>query len=328
MSPFATIWFFIIGFAILMYVILDGFTLGIGIVMPFIKDHDRNIAFSVVLPNWDGNQTWLVLGGASLYGAFPLAFSTLLPILYLPLMMMVVFLLFRGVCFEFRLKAKKNRRHWDSLFIIASFLVAFIQGIVLGSFIQGYQLGAHSHHMQWLTPFSMITGVAVVCAYGLLGATRLVMKTEGKIQEVMFNVGRYAFIFVAFFMIIATLLTPIILPMLNYQWIADKHEQYLLALPIIAIVAVVVGIYALFKKYEHLPYWCAVVIFLSCYFGFAASNWPYIVPRKITIWQAASPDSSLLFILVGACIMIPVLLFYTGYSYYIFRGKVKDEIHY
>lgn len=328
MSPYATIWFFIIGFAILMYVILDGFTLGIGIVMPFIKQHDRNIAFSVVLPNWDGNQTWLVLGGASLYGAFPLAFSTILPILYLPLILMVVCLLFRGVCFEFRLKSRRNRRHWDSLFIVASFLVAFIQGIILGSFIQGYKLGPAAHAMQWLSPFSMITGVAVVCAYGLLGSTRLVLKTEGHIQEVMFVVGRYAFIFVTVFMIIATMLTPLILPMLNYNWIRVNHEEYLLVLPIIAVVAVIVGMIALFKKRERIPYWCAVIVFLSCYFGFAASNWPYIVPRSITIWQAASPNSSLIFILVGACIMIPVLLFYTGYSYYIFRGKVRDEIHY
>jgi len=320
-------WFFIIAFAIIMYVILDGFTLGIGLLMPFLNNKERDIAMSVILPNWDGNQTWLVLGGASLYGAFPLAFSTLLPILYLPLMCMVITLLFRGVCFEFRLKAKENKKNWDILFIVSSFLTAFIQGTVLGSFIQGYQLSNYALE-QWLSPFSMLTGIALVIGYALLGSTRLILKTDGLIQETMFKVATYAVYLVTFFVIIASILTPIVLPSWNIETINEHHQLYLFVLPGIAFCAIIISLIAIRKRNDTLPYWCAIILFLSCYLGFAASNWPYIVPRHISIWQAAAPPTTLKFIIVGAIVMIPFLLCYTGYSYYIFRGKVKNEIHY
>lgn len=320
-------WFFIIGFVILMYVILDGFTLGIGILLPFMNTKERDLAISAVLPNWDGNQTWLVLGGACLYGAFPLAFSTLLPILYLPLICMVIALLFRGVCFEFRLKATDNKHKWDILFVCASLVTAFIQGTVLGSFIQGYH-PIDSDSYQWLSSFSMLTGIAMIFGYALLGSTRLILKTEGGIQQTMFRVATYAIFLIAFFIIIASIVTPMVLPKWNIQTIQEHHEIYLLVLPIIAIIAIIISLIAIRKRNDSLPYWCSIIIFLSCYLGFAASSWPYIVPRYITIWQAAASISSLKFIIVGACIMIPFLLLYTGYSYYIFRGKIKDEIHY
>jgi len=320
-------WFFIIGFAILMYVILDGFTLGIGVLMPFMTEKERNISMAVILPHWDGNQTWLVLGGASLYGAFPIAFSTILPILYLPLMCMVITLLFRGVCLEFRLKSHKAKASWDMLFIFASFVTAFIQGVVLGSFIQGYRLHDESFH-QWLSPFTMLTGIALVIGYALLGSTRLILKTDGEIQQTMFRVSTYAFWLIAFFVVIASLLTPIVLPMWNIETIDAHHQLYLLVLPVIAFLSIIISLVAIKKRNDILPYWCAITLFLSCYLGFAASSWPYIVPRHMTIWQAAAPPSTLRFIIVGAFIMIPFLLCYTGYSYYIFRGKVNDEIRY
>lgn len=320
-------WFFIIGFAIIMYVILDGFTLGIGILMPFIGEQERNIAMSVILPHWDGNQTWLVLGGACLYGTFPLAFSTILPALYLPLLGMVITLLFRGVCLEFRLKATKYKYNWDRLFMLSSFFTTFIQGLVLGSFIQGYPLNASSSNT-WLSPFCLLTGIAMIFGYALLGSTRLILKTEGRIQETMFKLTKYAVLLVAFFIVIASLVTPLVLPSWNIESIRLHHQLYLVILPVIAAVAIAVILIAIRKHWDKTPYWCAVLLFLSCYLGFAASSWPYIVPRHITIWQAAAPLSTLSFTIVGAIIMIPFLLCYTGYSYYIFRGKTKDEIHY
>lgn len=213
------------------------------------------------------------------------------------------------------------------LFVLASVLTAFIQGTVLGSFIQGYQPNNYSIH-QWLSPFSMLTGTALIFGYALLGATRLILKTEGTIQQTMFKVAHYAVLCVAFFMVIATLLTPIVLPTWSFHWVVENHKEYLLALPVIAVAAVVLCVLMLKKRRDTIPYWCSIALFLSAYLGFAASSWPYIVPRTITIWQAAAATSSLKFIMLGACIMIPFLLLYTGYSYYIFRGKVRDEIHY
>ncbi|MDF2941066.1 MAG: cydB [Gammaproteobacteria bacterium] len=319
-------WVAIIAFIFIMYVILDGFTLGTGIVFPFVSEKDKDLLISMIIPTWDGNQTWLVFGGASLYGVFPLAFGLILPILYLPILIMVMALLFRGVSFEFRVKAQKGRKHWDKLFVFGSVAAAFIQGVMLGTFIQGFNLGPNAG-AQWLSPFTLLTGVGLVLGYALLGATRLIFKTVGELKARMVKTAKIASIGVALCIIAVTVWTPYVNSLVASRWLGPD-ALILAILPMLSVVAFIVLWFSLKKEHDWLPYWSSVAIFLTGYLGLALSLWPYIVPNTITIEQAAAPDSSLLFILVGATIMIPLLLIYTGYAYKIFKGKVTDAIHY
>ena len=329
MDNLAFIWVLIIGFSILMYVILDGFTLGIGILLPWLNPRERDIAMSVVLPNWDGNQTWLVLGGAALYGAFPLAFSTILPILYLPLLLMVLALLFRGVAFEFHQKTKRGRKLWDNAFTLGSLSATLIQGIMLGAFVQGLVLATPNNSLQWFTPFSLFTGCALVCGYTLLGASRLILKTENGLQEKMYRLAKVCAILVGCCLIITSIWTYWVHPVLPYQPWFFKDKLWLIgSLPLIGMLSLLGLFIALAKRRQRLPYWLTIGIFLCGYTGFIISVWPNIVPYSITIEQAAAPASSLAFMLIGAAIMLPVLLFYTWYSYPIFRGKIEQTIHY
>jgi cytochrome bd ubiquinol oxidase subunit II len=326
-------WVSIIAFCIIMYVILDGFTLGTGLIMPFIQDEkERSVLFSALLPTWDGNQTWLVLGTASLYGAFPLAFSFILPTLYLPLMVMLMALLFRGIVFEFRLKAHgKVIRRWDRLFIIGSYVATFIQGVVLGSFVRGFTGTIVNHSIpayHWLSPFSLFTGFGLLFGYSLLGSTRMLLKTEGTLQDKLFTLAKILLICVGVLMLVATLWTPFLDPHIKQKWFASGNTGTLIILPLVTIAAWFWALIALSNKKESAPYWLTIGIFICGYAGFGYSLWPYIVPHVYTIWQAAADRHSLGFIMVGACIMIPVLLVYTWFSYRIFRGKVKDVIHY
>jgi cytochrome d ubiquinol oxidase subunit II len=331
MEMLALAWVGIIAFCIMMYIILDGFTLGTGMLVPFMVPAERDIAMSVILPTWDGNQTWLVLGMASLYGAFPLAFSTLLPILYLPLLMMVLALLLRGAVFEFRLKSKRGRANWDWLFGAASLWVAVTQGLILGNFIQGFAAAPSvtqvpEHH--WLNPFSIVTAVSIVFGYLLLAATRLILKTSGALQGKMYPIAYLCLALVAISMVVVSLWTPFIHPYVTARWFNLNYWLYLAMLPIITGIIFLLLVFALYKKAEYGPYWLSVMLFFCPYIGFIISLYPYLVPYTITINEAASPPGTLLFILIGALIMIPVLLVYTGYSYHIFRGKVDKVLHY
>ncbi|MFN3234153.1 MAG: cytochrome d ubiquinol oxidase subunit II [Gammaproteobacteria bacterium] len=333
MEFFPTAWAIIIAFCIIMYVILDGFTLGTGLCLPFIKDRrHRDIMFSAILPTWDGNQTWLVLAGASLYGAFPVAFSIMLPTLYFPLILMVVALLFRGVVFEFRLKATENEAEkWETLFFVASFIVVFIQGMLLGTYVIGFDakitdLVIPAYH--WLSPFSLFTGVALVFGYTLLGSTRLIMKTERELQDCFYRIAIIALITVGVCMAIVSLWMPFLSNIIKEKWFLSDNTRYLAILPLLSTVAFFWCLTALFFKNEKVPFYLATALFLFGYAGFGYSVFPYIVPHQLTILQAAAPEGSLKFMFIGACVMLPVLLFYTGYSYHIFRGKVKDVISY
>lgn len=324
------LWAGIIAFCILMYVTLDGFTLGTGMLMPFMKDEEREQALSMILPNWDGNQTWLVLGGACLYGAFPLAFGTILPLLYLPLLLMVLSLLFRGVSFEFRLKSKTSKHKWDFFFALGSLFATFAQGMVLGAFIRGF------HYAQtgllptadWLSLYSIVTGVALVFGYALLGATRLILKTEGSLPIKMRKFATNLAWLNLFFAFAISLWTPFMDPGIFQRWFSHSRLWLVFVMPLVTFLAWIYLMVSLKKGYERAPYWMGIFIFCCCYLGFAIGIWPYIVPRTLTIWEAASPNNSLIFMLVGAVIMIPVLLIYTGYSYKIFGGKVRDKLHY
>lgn len=325
----ALIWIGIIGFCILMYVILDGFTLGTGIMMLFLTPKERDLATSMILPTWDGNQTWLVLGMASLYGAFPAAFSILLPVFYLPLLIMVVAVLARGVAFEFRLKTKTAKAAWDYVFIFASLITTLTQGFILGNFIQGFT----ENHGIWAATsyfdvFSIISAIGLVLGYCLLGATRLVLKTSQQLQRKMFRASFVLGLLLMLAIFIVSVYTPFVYPLVHSRWLNLHYIPYLAILPLITMVAFGTLMFSLYKKWDKMPYWSAVVVFLCPYVGFCISVFPYIIPYKMTLWQAASPDNSLSFILIGAIIMLPVLLIYTGYAYRIFGGKVNDVIHY
>lgn len=317
-------WALVIAFCIVMYVILDGFTLGTGILMPFLKTEERDMAMSVLLPTWDGNQTWLVLGGASLYGAFPLAFSVLLPKFYLPIFLMVIGLLFRGVVFEFRLKAAPpGRKVWDGIFAASSLIVTIIQGVVLGNFISGIKADTAI-----VAPFTIFTAIGLIFGYCLLGSTRLILKTTGSLPNKANKLALIALIGVIIGVGIASIWTPLLNPQIFKRWFSESHWIYLMILPYISAIAFAVLLWSLLKRDEVMPFWCSVVLFLCAYIGFTVSIFPYIVPFEITVWQAAAPDSSLRFLLFGVIIMLPILLIYTGYSYHIFKGKVKNVFEY
>ncbi|KTC83820.1 cytochrome d ubiquinol oxidase subunit II [Legionella brunensis] len=321
----------ILAFIVLMYVILDGFDLGIGILFPFTNsESERDRMMNSVAPVWDGNETWLVFGGAILYGGFPQVYGLLLPILYMPLMLMLIALIFRGVSFEFRFKANKSKVIWNWIFSISSVAAAFFQGVILGAFVQGFPINEAQMTIKgadWLTPFSLLTGVALVCGYGLLGATWMIIKSSGTLQMKMIHYAKGLLIMVSFFLLFVSIWTPLHSREIFDRWYSFPNVLFLSPLPIIAIIA----IYLLWKnltlKSERKPFYLSVVIFLCAYIGIAISVYPYLIPHEVTLWEAAAPNSTLLFILIGVVIMLPVLLAYTFYAYYLFRGKTDENYH-
>ncbi len=331
MGLLETAWYLIIGFCIFMYVLLDGFDLGVGILFPFFPNQqDRNIMVSTILPVWDGNQTWLVLGGASLYGAFPLAFSLLLPALYLPIFLMILALLFRGITFEFRLKAKRGLRFWDNLFFFSSAIATFIQGMVLGTFVKGYTL-TQGHLMltyELFNIFNIACGFALLFGYSLLATAWIIAKTTDALQTKMYRVAYVCLIAVSLFLFIISLWTPFIDPNIRAIWFNPLYIYNLALLPFATGCLILFCFYCLYKKREHILFWLCLGIFLCAYTGFGISTWPYLIPRAVTVWDAAAADTSLRFMLVGAGILLPLLIGYTSYSYYIFRGKVTEIIGY
>lgn len=322
----------VIGFSIFMYVLLDGFSLGVGILFPWApSDEDRDTMMNSTAPIWDGNQTWLVLGGGGLLAAFPLAYSVILPALYLPILVMLNALIFRGVAFEFRFKAKTSCYLWDHAFHYGSVIATISQGVVLGAFIQGIHVedgrfagGA----LDWLTPFSFFVSLGLVIGYGLLGATWLILKTEDGLQEWVYGAARQLLYGVLFFMGAISVITPIYNDDIAARWFSWPNVAYLSPVPL----AVVVCGYALHRAIEQKkqlsPFLITLAIFSLGFMGLGISLWPNMVPPDITIWEAAAAPESQSFLLVGIVALLPVILGYTAYSYWVFRGKVKKDLGY
>lgn len=325
-------WAVIISFIIIMYVLLDGFDLGIGILFPWVDKHEqRDIMMTSIAPIWDGNETWLVFGAAALYGAFPLAYSTLLPTLYIPILLMLAALIFRGVALEFRFKAHKSRFLWDIAFAAGSTIAAFSQGVILGTFIKGYghTLPISASPYEWFTSFSFMTGLAVVAGYALLGATWLIMRTVGDLQERMYKAAKILLFVVAGFLALVSIWTPLMEPRIMERWFSLPNFYYLLPLPTLTAIAVFYNFYWLKKRHDYLPFYLSIGLFIFAYIGFCISSWPYIIPHAVPVWDAAAPPSSLKFILVGVIILLPVLVGYTAYAYRVFSGKIiSAEEHY
>ena len=324
------IWAIIIIFGIMMYVVMDGFDLGIGILFPFIKgEKDRDVMMNTVAPVWDGNETWLVLGGAALFGAFPLAYSVVLSALYLPLILMLMGLIFRGVAFEFRFKARPEKRHiWDKSFIGGSLVATFFQGVALGAFIDGLPVVNRQYAgggLDWLSPFTVFCGVALIVAYALLGCTWLIMKTEGELQERMHKLGRPLALAVLVLMGIVSLWTPLAHTDIAARWFTLPNLFWFLPVPILVLVTLYSLLKAIARKAHYLPFLLTLVLIFLGYSGLGISLWPNIIPPSISIWDAAAPPQSKGFMLVGTLFIIPFILGYTFWSYYVFRGKVTHE---
>jgi cytochrome d ubiquinol oxidase subunit II len=322
------IWILIIAFGVMMYVVMDGFDLGIGILFPFVRDRgDRDTMINTVAPVWDGNETWLVLGGAALMAAFPLAYSVLLSALYLPLVLMLAGLIWRGVAFEFRFKAQDaHKSFWDKAFSWGSYIATFSQGVCLGAFINGFKVTGPSYMggaLDWLTPFSLFTGVGLVVAYALLGSTWLIMKTEGTLQRRMIVLARPVTFALLAVIGIVSLWTPLTHPAVTARWFTLPNLFFFSPVPLL-VLATTWAILSALKRVTHAaPFLLTLFLMLLGYSGFAISLWPNIIPPGVSIQQAAGPAESMGFTLVGALVIIPVILAYTAWSYFVFRGKVK-----
>ncbi|GGX62186.1 ubiquinol oxidase subunit II, cyanide insensitive [Litorimonas cladophorae] len=332
MFELPTIWAGLLALAIFIYVILDGFDLGIGLVFPFLEtDKCRDVAMNSVAPVWDGNETWLVLGGGGLLAAFPLAYAIVLPALYAPFIVMILALVFRGVAFEYRWRDKAHEKTWDRSFFFGSLLATFSQGIVLGAFVQGIDVEGRAYAggwWDWFTPFSLMCGVALTAGYALLGTTWLVMKTEGILRDRAYAIAKPMAIATLAFMGIVSLWTPFLSPEIAERWFTFPQLLFVLPVPtLVFILAVVLG-WGIIKRKDNVPFLATIGIFLLCFAGLGIGISPYIVPRAVTIAEAAAPDKSLMFMLVGALILLPMILAYTAYAYWVFRGKVDPEAGY
>jgi cytochrome d ubiquinol oxidase subunit II len=322
------IWAFIIAFAVFVYVVMDGFDLGLGILFPLFPDKsDRDVIMNSVAPVWDGNETWLVLGGGGLMAAFPLAYAVLMPAIYTPVIAMLVGLVFRGVAFEFRWRASPSKRNlWDIAFTGGSLLAALAQGIALGAILQGVHVEARHYAggwWDWLTPFSILTGLALAVGYALLGATWLVMKTEGQLRDKAYHLSWFLLFAMLGAIGAVSIATPFLHVQYTQRWFSWPNVMLTAPVPI-AVAAVAAQLQrSLANKWDYRPFFLTLALFLLSYAGLGISIYPYIVPQSITIWQAASPRSSQLFMLVGVAILIPLILAYTSWAYWVFRGKVR-----
>lgn len=323
------IWAGIIAFAVLTYVILDGFDLGVGILFATgDSEAERDIMMNSVAPVWDGNETWLVLGGGGLLAVFPLAYAVVMPALYMPLIVMLLALIFRGVAFEYRWRTKRWKGVWDQAFIGGSLTAAFMQGVALGALVQGIKVTGRAYAggwWDWLTPFSILTGIAVVVGYCLLGATWLVLKTEGKLQDRMRRYAWHLAIGTLIFIGLVSLLTPFKDPVYFQRWFSLPGSLYSAAVPLLLLLTAWQLFAGLKANNDLRPFLASLMIFVLSFIGIGISFYPHIVPPSLTIRAAAAPDASLAFALVGTVILIPLILAYTGYAYWVFRGKVDPS---
>ncbi len=326
------IWFGLIGTAIFLYVLLDGFDLGVGVLFPFAPtDQCRDRMMNSIAPFWDGNETWLVLGGGGLFAAFPLAYAILMPALYIPVIFMLLGLIFRGVAFEFRFKATKSRWIWDYAFHFGSLGAAFMQGMILGAFVQGVEVEGRSFaggSFDWLNAYSVMTGMALVFGYALLGATWLVMKTDGVTQEWARKSASYVLGYVGLFLVVVSISMPMMNTDVNALWFSLPNFFYLLPLPLVTAGLFFAIWRDLHKGREYRPFFLSLGVFLMGYIGLGISLWPWLVPFRVTFRQAAAAAPSQSLLLVGTAIILPVVLSYTAYCYYLFRGKASHESAY
>ncbi len=323
------IWSALLALAVAMYVVIDGFDLGVGILFTAArKGNWRDRMMLSVAPIWDGNETWLVLGGGGLFAVFSVAYAILLPALYIPLILMLIALIFRGVAFEFRFKADRSQFLWDNAFHYGSLVATFAQGLVLGAFVQGFKVegrGFAGGTLDWLTPFSVMTGIGLVCGYGLLGATWCVMKTSGELEMWARRKSRQFLAGTIVSMVIVSAWVPLLGLDIQARWVSWPNIAYVAPVPVVTAL-VCWGIYrAIAGGRDVAPFLLTIGLFLLGFLGLAISLFPYVVPPRMTIWAAANAVSALKFALVGYSVVMPLTLAYTAYAYWVFRGKVVED---
>ena len=325
------IWAALMGVAVAFYVILDGFDLGIGILFPFAKDDaERDRMLASIAPFWDGNETWLVLGGAGLLVAFPRAYSIIMPAFYLPLIIMLLALVFRGVTFEFRAIAH-HKPFWNVAFAAGSTLAGFCQGLVLGGLVQGVKIenGVYAGGpFDWATPFGLLCGFGVVAGYALLGACWLMLKTDGDMAARAAEKAKVLLIAVLIFMAAVSLYTPLTVPRIAQRWFTMPNLLYLAPVPIVTALVAFADWRWIEARHDVAPFLASIALFLLGYLGLVISTVPYIVPPTLTIRDAAAAPSSQLFMLIGTLILLPMILGYTALTYWLFRGKVREGAAY
>lgn len=325
------VWAVIIAFGIFAYVVMDGFDLGIGILFPgFEVGAERDAAMNSIAPVWDGNETWLVLGGGGLFAAFPLAYAIILPATYPLVIAMLLGLVFRGVAFEFRWRDPVHRRWWDRAFMLGSLVAAIAQGMMLGAILQGIRVVGRAFAggwLDWLTPFTVLTGISVAVGYALLGATWLIGKTDGPAQAHARRMARMLSIATVVAMAAVSVATPFLSYDYWRRWFAMPGVLLTAQVPLLVVVITGILFWSIARGRHKLPFLAALALFLLGYVGLGISIFPYVVPRAITIWAAAAPEQSQLFMLVGTVVIIPIIIGYTGWAYWVFRGKVGEGYH-
>ena len=323
------IWAAIIAIAIAAYVVMDGFDLGIGILFPRLKvGRERDTAINTIAPVWDGNETWLVMGGGGLLAAFPLAYAIVLPALYAPLIAMLLALVFRGVAFEFRWRDPGHRRAWDFAFFAGSLVATFAQGVTLGALLQGIEVYDRAYSggwWDWVSWFSLLTGVSLVIGYALLGAGWLIWKTEGALQADARRLARPLVPALLIALAAVSLATPLLEGQYWQRWFVWPGLLVAIPMPLLVAACAIMLWRGIDRAPDSRPFLWTLAIFGLAMAGLAISIWPDVIPGRVTIWQAAAPHSSQLFMLIGAGVLIPMILAYTGWAYWVFRGKVGDE---
>ena len=326
-----TIWSCLVGLVIILYVVLDGFSLGVGLLFPTARDEgERDLLMDSIAPVWDANQTWIVFGGGALFVAFPLVYGVLFSGLYIPLLTFVFGLIFRGVAFEFRANAAR-KGPWNRAFFLGSLVAVMAQGLTLGGIISGIEVSENRFSggpFDWLNPFSLTVGIALISGYILLGSTYLVMKTSGPVQDRAYRQAFWAALAVLGFQILVTFWTPVHYPSVLTHWFSSPRIYFIWTFPALGLIAFYRLVRSLKNRGEIQPFFCAVLLFLAGYLGLAASLYPYAIPPSITFQEAVAQHETLRFTLWGAILALPVVLSYTVYSYTIFRGKVGKEKYY
>jgi cytochrome d ubiquinol oxidase subunit II len=323
-----TVWACLLAFTIFLYIVLDGFSLGVALLFPTARNEgERDLIMGSISPVWDANQTWLVFGGGTVFAAFPAVYGILFSAMYIPLLTFLFGLIFRGITFEFRANATR-KGPWNMAFFLGSLIAVIAQGLTLGGIISGPEVrGGHfaGGPLDWLNPFSITVGIALVAGYVLLGSTYLIIKTTGPVQQRAYQHASKAAWLVLGFQALVTFWTPAHYPAILSNWLSPPLLYFIWTFPFMGLVAFFVLIKSLKKRHEVEPFVCSVVLFLAGYLGLAASLYPYAVPPNITFRESAAQTETLRFTLWGAMIVLPVVLAYTAYSYSVFRGKVGGE---
>ncbi|MEB3415913.1 cytochrome d ubiquinol oxidase subunit II [Alteriqipengyuania sp. WL0013] len=323
------VWAFIIAFAVFAYVVMDGFDLGIGILFPtFDPGRERDRAMNSIAPVWDGNETWLVLGGGGLFAAFPLAYAVILPATYPLIIAMLLGLVFRGVAFEYRWRDPAHRGFWDAAFTGGSFVAAMAQGMVLGALLQGVEVSGRAYAgswFDWLTPYTLLCGLGTVAGYALLGSTWLIWKLDGEGQAHARTLAFKAALATIALMGAVSLYNVFLNAEYAERWLTAPEIYFAAPVPILTGFAAWSIVRAVRTERNSKPFWLSLALFSLGMAGLGVTMWPYVVPPGLTIWDAAAPERSQVFMLVGVAITMPLIIAYTAWAYWVFRGKVADE---